>query len=312
VLAGLQAPAIDPGARETPERQSRLSLAMLYIFIAVPLLAVLVAVPVAWGGFLGPVDVALLLVFYTVTGLGITVGYHRHFTHGSFKARRGLRVGLAVAGSYAVEGPVDRWVADHRKHHAFSDREGDPHSPWRYGESVPALTKGLLYAHLGWLFDVEQTPRAKYTPDLAADRDIAAVSRMFPWFVLGSLLIPALLGGLLTWSWAGMLTALFWAGLVRIALVHHITWSINSVCHVMGEHPFRSRDRAGNVWWLAIPSFGESWHNLHHADPTCARHGVERGQIDLSARVIRWFEQLGWAHDVRWPKTERLTSRRVA
>ena len=312
VLAELQDPAPDPSARDTVERQSRLTLTMLYVFIIVPLLALLAAVPLAWGGFLGPVDLVLLVVFYAITGLGITVGFHRYLTHGAFKARRGLRIALAIAGSYAVEGPVDRWVADHRKHHAFSDKAGDPHSPWRFGDSLPALAKGLFYAHMGWLFDVEQTPRARYAPDLLADRDIAAISRAFPWFVLGSLMIPAVLGGLITWSWEGAATAFFWAGLVRMALVHHVTWSINSVCHVVGEQPFRSRDRSGNVWWLAIPSFGESWHNLHHADPTCARHGVERGQLDSSARVIRWFELAGWATEVRWPKTERLDDRRVA
>ena len=312
VLAELQDPGPDPSARDTVERQSRLTLTMLYVFIIVPLLALLAAVPLAWGGFLGPVDLVLLVVFYAITGLGITVGFHRYLTHGAFKARRGLRIALAIAGSYAVEGPVDRWVADHRKHHAFSDKAGDPHSPWRFGDSLPALAKGLFYAHMGWLFDVEQTPRARYAPDLLADRDIAAISRAFPWFVLGSLMIPAVLGGLITWSWEGAATAFFWAGLVRMALVHHVTWSINSVCHVVGEQPFRSRDRSGNVWWLAIPSFGESWHNLHHADPTCARHGVERGQLDSSARVIRWFELAGWATEVRWPKTERLDDRRVA
>jgi stearoyl-CoA desaturase (delta-9 desaturase) len=283
---------------------------VLFLFIALPLLAVVAAIPIAWGWGVGWLDLALLAITYVIAAGGITVGFHRHFTHGSFKANRPLRIGLAVAGSYAIEGPLIRWVADHRKHHAFSDREGDPHSPWRFGTSTWALTKGLLYAHMGWLFDVEQTSQAKYAPDLLKDRDIVRISRMFPWFVAGSLLIPAVIGGLLTWSWWGAVTAFFWAGLVRVALVHHVTWSINSICHVWGSHPFLSRDRSGNVWWLAIPSLGESWHNLHHADPTAARHGVEPGQIDISARVIRWFELAGWATDVRWPKPERLAARR--
>jgi len=310
-LARLQAPPVDPSARPGPERQSPLSLFFLTVFIVVPLLAVVLAIPVAWGGFLGWSDVVLLVVMYTVTALGITVGFHRYFTHGAFKASRPLRIALGVAGSYAVEGPVDRWVADHRKHHAFSDKAGDPHSPWRYGERPRDIAKGLAYAHVGWLFDIEQTSRSKYAPDLVADPDIVRISRAFPAFVLGSLLIPTLLGGLLTWSWQGMVTAFFWAGLVRIALVHHVTWSINSVCHVVGEKPYRSRDRSGNVWWLAIPSFGESWHNVHHTDPTCARHGVDKGQIDMSAWVIRRLEQLGWASDVRWPRRDRLDARRV-
>lgn len=283
----------------------------LFLFIAIPFLAILAAVPVAWGGWLGWSDVVIALVMYLVSGLGITVGFHRYFTHGSFKAKRPLRIALAVAGSLAIEGPVIRWVADHRRHHAFSDREGDPHSPWRYGESVPALMKGLWFAHMGWLFDVELTNQRKYTPDLLADRDVAFVSRMFMPLVTVSLLLPAAVGGLVTWSWQGALTAFFWGSLVRIGLLHHVTWSINSICHALGERPFASRDRSGNVWWLAVLSFGESWHNLHHADPTCARHGVLRGQVDISARVIWAFERLGWAYAVRWPVAERIAARRV-
>jgi stearoyl-CoA desaturase (delta-9 desaturase) len=305
----LEAPA--PRGTLSADRQSLTERVLLFLFIAIPLVAVIAAIPIAWGWGVGWVDLALLAITYVIAAGGITVGFHRHFTHGSFKASRPLRIGLAVAGSYAIEGPLIRWVADHRKHHAFSDREGDPHSPWRFGTSTWALTKGLLYAHMGWLFDVEQTSQAKYAPDLLKDRDIVRVSRLFPWFVAGSLLIPAVIGGLLTWSWWGAVTAFFWAGLVRVALVHHVTWSINSICHVWGSHPFLSRDRSGNVWWLAIPSLGESWHNLHHADPTAARHGVEPGQIDISARVIRWFERAGWATDVRWPKPERLGARRA-
>jgi stearoyl-CoA desaturase (Delta-9 desaturase) len=293
------------------ERQGRTERVALFLFIAVPFLALLAAIPVAWGWGLGWRDVTLAVAFYTIAGHGVTVGFHRHFTHGSFKARRGLRIALAVAGSLAIEGPVIRWVADHRKHHAFSDRDGDPHSPWRYGESVPALLKGLCYAHVGWLFDVEQTPLAKYAPDLRADRDIVRVARAFPWLVAVSMLLPPLVGGLWSWSWQGALSAFFWASLVRVALLHHVTWSINSICHAVGERPFKSRDRSGNVWWLAALSMGESWHNLHHADPTSARHGVLRGQIDSSARLIWLFERLGWAYDVRWPRPERLRARRA-
>jgi stearoyl-CoA desaturase (delta-9 desaturase) len=284
---------------------------VLAIFIGVPFLALLVSVPVAWGGFLGWHDIVIAAVFYVVSGLGITVGFHRYFTHGAFKANRTLRIALAVAGTLAIEGPVIRWVADHRRHHAFSDREGDPHSPWRYGETIPALAKGLWWAHMGWLFDTEQTPRSKYAPDLLKDPDVRKVDQLFPVLVATSLLLPALIGGLWSMSLTGALTAFFWASLIRVALLHHVTWSINSICHTLGERPFKARDKSGNVWWLAVLSFGESWHNLHHADPTCARHGVERGQVDISARTIWLFERLGWATDVRWPKTKRLESRRV-
>jgi stearoyl-CoA desaturase (delta-9 desaturase) len=159
---------------------------------------------------------------------------------------------------------------------------------------------------MGWLFERDQTNEERFTPDLLADRDITRVDRLFVLWSVATLLVPALLGGLLTWSWWGALTAFFWAGLVRVALLHHVTWSINSICHMIGDQPFAARDHSRNVWPLAVLSFGESWHNLHHADPTCARHGVQRGQVDISARVIRIFEKFGWAHSVRWPTQRRL------
>jgi stearoyl-CoA desaturase (delta-9 desaturase) len=298
-------------ATHSSDVQSRADRIMVGVFVAVPLLAVAVAIPVAWGWGIGWTELLLAVAFYTVASHGITIGFHRLFTHGSFKAKRPLKIALAVAGSLAIEGPIVRSVADHRKHHAHSDKEGDPHSPWAYGDSAWGLTRGLWHAHTGWLFDVEQTPLQRYVPDLLKDRDIVRVSRYFPLLVAVSLLLPAVLGGLITWSWQGALLSFFWATLVRVALVHHVTWSINSVCHVWGKRPFQARDKSGNVAWLAILSAGESWHNLHHSDPTCARHGVLRGQIDTSARLIAWFEKLGWAYDVRWPKPERLAARRV-
>ncbi|MEV6370006.1 acyl-CoA desaturase [Micromonospora sp. WP24] len=289
-------------------------LVALWLFVVIPFGALVAAVPVAWGGWLSWTDVGIAAFWYVISGLGVTVGYHRYFTHGSFKARRGLRVALAVCGSLSVQGEIIQWVADHRRHHAFSDLEGDPHSPWRFGESVWGLTRGLFHAHLGWMFSRELSNRERFAPDLIADRDIKRVDQLFPLLVAISILGPALMGGLLTWSWQGALTALFWAGLVRIALLHHVTWAINSVCHVYGERPFAMRqgDRAANFWPLAILSFGESWHNLHHADPTCARHGVLRGQVDISARVIWFLEKSGAAYDVRWPKPERLAAKMVS
>ncbi len=293
------------------EQQSLAEQVTLALFIAVPLLALLAAVPVAWGGWLGWSDIVIAAVFYVTTCAGITVGYHRLFTHKSFKPNRAVKITLAVLGSMAIEGPLVRWVADHRKHHKFSDTEGDPHSPWMYGTGAWNLTKGMWHAHIGWLFEAEQTPQDKYAPDLLKDRDIVLISRYFWVSVLASLLLPALIGGLVTWSWHGALTAFFWGSLVRICLLHHVTWSINSICHTIGEQPFSSRDKAANVWWLAIPSLGESWHNLHHADPTCARHGVLKGQIDISARIIWLMERAGWVRDVRWPTEQRLAARRA-
>jgi stearoyl-CoA desaturase (delta-9 desaturase) len=201
---------------------------------------------------------------------------------------------------------VIQWVADHRRHHAFSDREGDPHSPWLFGTGPIALARGFWHAHMGWLYERDLTNRDRFAPDLVADQDLVRVDKLFPVWTVVSLLAPAALGGLITWSWWGALSAFFWAGIVRVAVLHHVTWSVNSICHMIGERPFAARDRSANFWPLAILSFGESWHNLHHADPTSARHGVQRGQIDISARTIWVFEKLGWAWNVRWPSPQRL------
>jgi stearoyl-CoA desaturase (Delta-9 desaturase) len=292
-----------------PKPNSSLDRVLFALFVAVPLLAVLVAIPLAWGWGLGWHDIVLAFAFYVISGMGITMGFHRHFTHSSFKAAKPLRVSLAIAGSMAIEGPVLVWVADHRRHHKYSDKEGDPHSPWRFGNDWKALTKGFLYAHIGWLFNPNQTSQEKFCPDLLADPPIRRVSNTFPLWVAISLFAPALIGGLWSMSLAGALTAFFWASLVRICLLHHVTWSINSVCHTFGNEDFDVRDKSRNVAWLAIPSFGESWHNLHHSDPTCARHGALEGQIDISARAIWIAEKLGWAWDVRWPDEDRLSGK---
>ncbi|MDT7728694.1 MAG: hypothetical protein QOI21_5270 [Actinomycetota bacterium] len=278
----------------------------VYFGVIAPLAALVTAVPFAWGWGLNWVDVGIFLVFYCVSGLGITVAYHRYFTHGSFKAKRWLHVAMAIAGSMAVQGPVITWVADHRRHHAFSDRDGDPHSPWAFGTTPVAIVKGFWHAHMGWLFERDQSNAERFAPDLVKDPAIKKVDELFWLWTLLSLTLPALLGGLITWSFAGALSAFFWAGLVRICVLHHVTWSVNSICHMIGERPFAARDKSANFWPLAIFSFGESWHNLHHADPTSARHGVQRGQIDLSARLIWIFEKLGWVHSVRWPTPQRL------
>jgi stearoyl-CoA desaturase (delta-9 desaturase) len=297
--AGVAKPVLD-GRRPPGES------ALVYLFTLVPMLALVAAVPMTWGWGLSWLDVGLAVGFYLLSGLGVTVGFHRYFTHRAFKANRVLRNGLAIAGSTALQGDVITWVADHRRHHAFSDKQGDPHSPWLFGTTPAALAKGFFHAHLGWLFGRNRTNAARFTPDLLADRDISRISRLFPLWTVLSLLTPALLGGLITMSFWGAVTAFFWAGLVRVAVLHHVTWSINSICHMIGERPFAGQGKATNVWPLAILSMGESWHNLHHADPTCARHGVQPGQVDMSARIIWFFEKLGWADDVRWPTPSRL------
>ncbi|MET9219874.1 acyl-CoA desaturase [Streptomyces sp. NPDC003300] len=304
-----QEDALNSATRGGESKRSIEQIALL-LFISIPFVALVAAIPLAWGRGMSWLDLGLMIGMYFLGCHGITIGFHRHFTHGSFKANRPLKIALAIAGSMAVEGPIVRWVADHRRHHKFSDAEGDPHSPWRYGETLPALMKGLWWAHMGWLFDEEQTSQAKYAPDLIKDSAIRRVSRDFWLWTVISLAIPPVVGGLVTMSWYGAFTAFFWGSLVRVALLHHVTWSINSICHAVGKRPFKSRDRSGNVWWLAVLSCGESWHNLHHADPTSARHGVLRGQVDSSARIIRWCEQLGWATDVRWPSADRIAARR--
>ncbi len=281
----------------------------MWVFVLGPLLALAVVVPLAWGWGLTMLDVIMFAVSYFISGAGIAVGYHRLFTHRSFKARRPLRIALAVAGSLAVEGSPVQWVANHRRHHAFSDREGDPHSPWRFGTSTGAVFKGLVYAHIGWMLRRELSNRARFAPDIAADRDIRVVGYLFGPLTFVSLAGPALVGGLVTGTLTGALAGFFWAGVVRMALLHHVTWSVNSICHVAGRRPFASRDRATNFWPLALLSFGESWHNSHHADPTAARHGVLPGQIDVAARIIWLFERLGWVHDVRWPRPDRIAAR---
>ncbi|HEY3471655.1 MAG TPA: acyl-CoA desaturase [Amycolatopsis sp.] len=289
-------------------RQTLAELITIRTFLLVPFLALAAAVPVFWGWGVSWLDLTIGGAFFVVSTLGITVGYHRYFTHGSFRAKRALRIALAVAGGLAAQGPVIGWVADHRRHHAFSDRDGDPHSPWLFGTSAVALARGFWHAHMGWLFGRDKTNVDRFAPDLAADRDMRIVDRLFPLWVVTSLLLPPLLGGLITLSWWGALTAFLWAGLARISFQHHVTWSVNSICHMIGERPFASRDRSANFWPLAILSMGESWHNTHHADPTSARHGVLRGQLDVSARVIWVFEKLGWAWNVRWPTAKRLAA----
>jgi stearoyl-CoA desaturase (Delta-9 desaturase) len=288
-----------------------LERAITCLIVFGPLLAVALAVLHFWGHGVGARDVALAVVLYAVTGHGVTVGFHRLFAHRSFKARRPLKIALAVAGSMAFEGAVIGWVANHRLHHTFADRPGDPHSPVAEGSGVAARWRGLWHAHMGWFFRPPAMAETRYAPDLMADRDLRVVSRLFPLWCVVSLALPFAIG----WAWGGGLasaaTALLWAGGVRVCVLHHVTWSINSVCHAFGRRPFVTRDQSTNVAALAVVSMGESWHNAHHAFPALARHGVDRGQRDSSAALIRAFERVGWARDARWPDVTRLDERRA-
>lgn len=261
----------------------------------------------AWGANFTVTDLTMALFFYVLTGLGVTLGFHRGVTHGSFRYKRPLMLVLVLAGSMAYQGGLIDWVATHRRHHAFTDRPGDPHSPYRYGTGVWAQSRGLLDAHMGWFLRNEPVSPQRYAPDLLADPMMRRANAAFPLMCVLSLALPFFLGWAITGELRGALTGFVWAGLARVALLQHVTWSVNSLCHMIGDRPFPTRkyDRATNLWPLALLSFGESWHNGHHSDPTCARHGRRRGQLDVSALVIRAFERLGWVSCVRWPREDR-------
>jgi len=257
-------------------------------------------------------NLVLAAAFYVVSALGVTVGFHRLFTHRSFEARRPLKIALAVAGSLSLQGSIIGWVADHRRHHMFTDRPGDPHSPVRPDSQVFGRLRGVVHAHLGWFFKDNFTSRDRFASDLLADRDLVLIDRLFIPLSALTLVLPFALGYALTGTIAGAFAAFIWAGVLRIAILHHVTWSTNSICHVFGTRPFRTSDASTNFSPLAVLSMGESWHNAHHAFPSLARQGVDRGQLDISAEVIRVFEKLGWATGVSWPDRARLQKRRVA
>jgi stearoyl-CoA desaturase (delta-9 desaturase) len=270
------------------------------VIVVVPFLAFFAAIALLWNQVVGVHDLWILAVMYVLTGLGVTVGYHRLLTHRSFETYRPVRYALAVLGSLAVEGGTITWVADHRKHHTFADEDGDPHSPHAGHEGgIRGTLKGLWHAHVGWIFREEGRAEARrYARDLVEDRGMRIIESSFLPLVGVSLLIPFGLGYLVTGSLVGGLTAMLWGGLVRIFLVHHVTWSINSVCHFFGRRRFANEDHSTNVFWLALPSFGESWHNNHHAFPTSASHGMRWWEIDPSGLVIKGLEKVGLAWNV--------------
>jgi stearoyl-CoA desaturase (Delta-9 desaturase) len=268
--------------------------------VIVPFAAFIVAVPLLWNRLVGATDLAILLGIYLLTAGGITVGFHRLLTHRSFDTYRPVKYALAVLGSMAVQGPVIGWVADHRKHHTFADEDGDPHSPHvGHGGGLLGALRGLYHAHVGWLFEGQGTADAKrFARDLRDDRGMRLINRWFLGLVGVSLLLPFALGYLLTGELAGALTALLWGGLVRIFFVHHVTWSINSICHFFGRRRFATDDESTNVLWLALPSLGESWHHNHHAFPRSAIHGMRWWEIDPSGMAIRAMRRLGLAWNV--------------
>jgi stearoyl-CoA desaturase (Delta-9 desaturase) len=256
-------------------------------------------------------DIALATIFFFVIGHGVTVGFHRLFTHRSFVACRPLKIGLAVLGSMAFQGSLIGWVADHRRHHRFSDRPGDPHSPYWRGDEPLSAWRGFWHGHVGWTFTNPPTSRSAYAADLMADPDLVLIDRLFVPCCVATLMLPFAIGYMVTGTVAGAFGALVWAGVLRIGFSHNVTWSINSICHRFGKRPFRTRDNSTNVSWLALFTAGESYHNAHHAFPTSARHGVEPRELDTSAALIRLFERLGWATEARWPRRMQLDARRI-
>jgi stearoyl-CoA desaturase (delta-9 desaturase) len=252
----------------------------------------------------------ILAVLYLFSAFGITIGYHRLLTHRSFEAPRGVRYALAIMGQTAVQGPVVDWVADHRKHHAFTDEEGDPHSPHLHGGGLKGALHGLYHAHMGWLFVTQgRADRRRYARDLMDDPVMKRISKLFPLNAVGGLALAFVLGLAVTGDVSGGLTALLWGGLVRIFFLHHVTWSINSVCHFFGRRRFDTDDMSTNVFWLALPSLGESWHHNHHAFPRSARHGLRWWEVDVSALVISGLERIGLARDVVRISEDRVHER---
>jgi stearoyl-CoA desaturase (delta-9 desaturase) len=277
--------------------------------VVIPFAGLVTAAVLLWGLGFGWVELGLLLTMYVLTALGITVGFHRLFTHRSFETGRVARFTLAALGSMAVQGPLLTWVAVHRRHHQHSDGDGDPHSPHGHGRGLLGMLRGLWHAHVGWLFRPAPPDLPHYVKDLRQDGATRVASALFPLWVAVGLLLPAALGGVLTGTWAGALLGLLWGGLARVFLVHHVTWSVNSVCHLWGRRPYRSGDQSRNNALFGILALGEGWHNNHHAFPTSARHGLRWWQVDASYWVIRVLALVGLAWNVKVPGKAALAVR---
>jgi len=282
--------------------------------VIIPFLATLAAILLFWNRVVSGTDLAILAAMYVLTAAGITVGYHRMLTHRSFRTHKPTEYLFAMIGSMAVQGSVIAWVADHRKHHAHTDVEGDPHSPHvGHGDGLGGVLRGLWHAHSGWLLSEHgRADWKQYAPDLYEDPGMRRINRYFVPLVLLGLAIPALAGYLLTGTLLGAATGLLWGGLVRVFFVHHVTWSVNSVCHFLGSRRFDVEDQSTNVFWLALPSLGESWHHNHHAFPRSAVHGLRRWELDPSALLIAAMEKVGLAWNVIRIPPERQVAKAVA
>ncbi len=267
--------------------------------VFLPFVAFVAAVVLLWNELVDWSDLAVLAIMYVLTGYGVTLGFHRLLTHRSFQTFKPVEYTLAAIGSMAVQGPVMTWVADHRKHHAHTDRDGDPHSPHGHGGGITGALAGLYHAHMGWLFDrAGMAAPERYAKDLVEDPGMRAIQRTFPLWVLAGFVLPFCLGWLIGGTVADGLTGALWGGAVRIFLLHHVTWSINSVCHFFGTRRFAVDDHSTNVFWLSLLSFGESWHHNHHAFPRSAVHGLKRWEIDPTAYAIKALKRLRLAWNV--------------
>jgi stearoyl-CoA desaturase (delta-9 desaturase) len=300
------------GVIRLTQAQLRLQRRITLLVTLIPFAGVGLAIWGLWGVGIHLPDLILFLAFYAATGVGITVGYHRLFTHRSFRAMRPVRIVLALFGSLAVEGSVVDWSATHRRHHAFADQYGDPHSPHlAQAAGFRGVVMGLWHAHSGWLFDDEATRPEEYAPDLLADPDIRRISGWFPHLTVLTFILPAMIGFAISGTLGGAFTAFLWGSLVRVFLLHHVTWSINSICHFYGREAYRAKDESKNVWALSPISFGESWHNNHHAFPWSARLGIGRWQIDVGWYVIRALSAARLIRDVKVPTAEQLAKRKL-
>jgi stearoyl-CoA desaturase (delta-9 desaturase) len=291
-----------------------LEQSLVIAFMIIPVVALVAAVMLTWGWGITLLDVVIATIAYFGTGLGVTVGFHRHFTHKSFKATRPMKVALAITGSLAFQGSIVSWVADHRRHHAFSDKEGDPHSPHvDHGVGFKGALKGLLHAHVGWLFiHTQRGLKTRYAPDLLADKVVKKINDTFIVWAFAGLILPFILGWLIGGTVTDALTGLLWGGAVRMLVMHHATYSINSLCHFFGRQRFSTGDESRNLLWLSFFTFGEAWHNNHHAFPTSARHGLKAWQFDPSSWVIWGLEKCGLAWDVVRVSPERQAAKLAA
>jgi len=296
------------------ERTSSVSQIVTLLAVAVPPIGLLSAMGILWGVAFHPLDLVLLAVLYVVCAFGTTIGFHRYFTHRGFQARTPVKAALAILGCMTMQGPLTQWVTDHRKHHALSDQDGDPHSPHAgHGDGAAAALKGFVHAHVGWLFTLKGMERGReYGRDLYEDRLVRAIDRLYLLWVVLTLGLPFLVGYLVGGSWERGVEAMVWGGLLRIFLYQHATFSVNSICHLFGRRAYRSRDESRNNWLVALLVFGEGWHNNHHAFPSSARHGLDRFQLDVSWWVIRGMEKLGLVWDVKRPGSDQLARRRLA